>query len=253
MNYFGVKAILIHELDRFKRTLLQSLASPIITTSLYFIVFGTAIGSRIKEIDGINYGSYIVPGMIMLTILTQALSNASFAIYFQKFTSTIYEIHASPLSSFEIILGFVGAAAIKSVIIGLIIIITAGFFVDIEIQHPILMIFFLILTSITFSLFGFIVGLYADGFEGLQIIPILVITPLTFLGGSFYSISMLPEFWQNVSLLNPVLYLISGFRYSFYEVSDVSLITSIITIFTILICCVLFISYTFIKGYKIKE
>jgi len=253
MNYFGVKAIFIHELDRFKRTLLQSLASPIITTSLYFIVFGTAIGSRIKEIDGVNYGSYIVPGMIMLTILTQALSNASFAIYFQKFTSTIYEIHAAPLSSFEIILGFVGAAALKSIIIGLIIIITAGFFVDIEIQHPVLMIFFLILTSITFSLFGFIVGLYADGFEGLQIIPILVITPLTFLGGSFYSIAMLPEFWQNVSLLNPVLYLISGFRYSFYEVSDVSLITSIITIFTILICCVLFISYTFIKGYKIKE
>ena len=253
MNYFGVKAILIYELDRFKRTLLQSLASPIITTSLYFIVFGTAIGSRIKEIDGIDYGSYIVPGMIMLTILTQALSNASFAIYFQKFTSTIYEIHAAPLSSFEIILGFVGAAAIKSVIIGLIIIITAGFFVDIEIQHPILMIFFLILTSITFSLFGFIVGLYADGFEGLQIIPILVITPLTFLGGSFYSITMLPEFWQNISLLNPVLYLISGFRYSFYEVSDVSLLTSIITIFTILISCVLFISYTFIKGYKIKD
>ena len=189
----------------------------------------------------------------MLTILTQALSNASFAIYFQKFTSTIYEIHAAPLSSFEIILGFVGAAAIKSIIIGLIIIITAGFFVDIEIQHPILMIFFLVLTSITFSLFGFIVGLYADGFEGLQIIPILVITPLTFLGGSFYSITMLPEFWQNISLLNPVLYLISGFRYSFYEVSDVSLLTSIITIFTILIGCIFFISYTFIKGYKIKN
>ena len=253
MNYFGVRAILIHELDRFKRTLLQSLASPIITTSLYFVVFGTAIGSRIKEIDGINYGSYIVPGMIMLTILTQALSNASFAIYFQKFTSTIYEIHAAPLSSFEIILGFVGAAAVKSVIIGLIIIITAGFFVEIEIKHPVLMIFFLILTSITFSLFGFIVGLYADGFEGLQIIPILVITPLTFLGGSFYSISMLPDFWQNISLLNPVLYLISGFRYSFYEVSDVSLMTSIITIFAILFGCVFFIIYTFIKGYKIKD
>tara|TARA_B100000945_G_scaffold193229_1_gene155083 strand:+ start:377 stop:1138 length:762 start_codon:yes stop_codon:yes gene_type:complete len=253
MNYYGVKAIFIHELDRFKRTLLQSLASPIITTSLYFIVFGTAIGSRIKEIDGVNYGSYIVPGMIMLTILTQALSNASFAIYFQKFTSTIFEIHAAPLSSFEIILGFVGSAAVKSIIIGLIIIITAGFFVDIEIQHPVLMIFFLILTSITFSLFGFIVGIYADGFEGLQIIPILVITPLTFLGGSFYSISMLPDFWQTVSLFNPVLYLISGFRYSFYEVADVSVLTSILTIFTILICCILFITYTFIKGYKIKN
>ena len=253
MNYYGVKAIFIHELDRFKRTLLQSLASPIITTSLYFIVFGTAIGSRIKEIDGVNCGSYIVPGMIMLTILTQALSNASFAIYFQKFTSTIFEIHAAPLSSFEIILGFVGSAAVKSIIIGLIIIITAGFFVDIEIQHPVLMIFFLILTSITFSLFGFIVGIYADGFEGLQIIPILVITPLTFLGGSFYSISMLPDFWQTVSLFNPVLYLISGFRYSFYEVADVSVLTSILTIFTILICCILFITYTFIKGYKIKN
>ena len=253
MNYYGVKAIFIHELDRFKRTLLQSLASPIITTSLYFIVFGTAIGSRIKEIDGVNYGSYIVPGMIMLTILTQALSNASFAIYFQKFTSTIFEIHAAPLSSFEIILGFVGSAAVKSVIIGLIIIITAGFFVEIEIQHPVLMVFFLILTSITFSLFGFIVGIYADGFEGLQIIPILVITPLTFLGGSFYSISMLPDFWQTVSLFNPVLYLISGFRYSFYEVADVSILTSIVTIFIILICCILFITYTFIKGYKIKN
>ena len=253
MNWYGLRAIYLHEMERMRRTLFQSLVSPFISTSLYFVVFGSAIGSRITEIEGISYGSFIVPGMIMLTILTQALSNASFAIYFQKFTSTIYEIHAAPLSSFEIILGFVGAAAIKSVIIGLIIIITAGFFVDIEIQHPLLMIFFLILTSITFSLFGFIVGLYADGFEGLQIIPILVITPLTFLGGSFYSISMLPEFWQNVSLLNPVLYLISGFRYSFYEVSDVSLITSIITIFTILICCVLFISYTFIKGYKIKE
>ena len=253
MNYYGVKAIFIHELDRFKRTLLQSLASPIITTSLYFIVFGTAIGSRIKEIDGVNYGSYIVPGMIMLTILTQALSNASLAIYFQKFTSTIFEIHAAPLSSFEIILGFVGSAAVKSIIIGLIIIITAGFFVEIEIQHPFLMVFFLILTSITFSLFGFIVGIYAEGFEGLQIIPILVITPLTFLGGSFYSISMLPDFWQTVSLFNPVLYLISGFRYSFYEVADVSVLTSIITIFTILIFCILFITYTFIKGYKIKN
>ncbi len=253
MNYYGVKAIFIHELDRFKRTLLQSLASPIITTSLYFIVFGTAIGSRIKEIDGVNYGSYIVPGMIMLTILTQALSNASFAIYFQKFTSTIFEIHAAPLSSFEIILGFVGSAAVKSIVIGVIIIITAGFFVEIEIQHPLLMVFFLILTSITFSLFGFIVGIYADGFEGLQIIPILVITPLTFLGGSFYSISMLPDFWQTVSLFNPVLYLISGFRYSFYEVADVSVLTSIVTIFTILICCIIFIIYTFIKGYKIKN
>ena len=253
MNLIGVKAIFIHEMDRFRRTLLQSLASPIITTSLYFIVFGTAIGSRIKQIDGVDYGSFIVPGMIMLTVLTTSLSNASFSIYFQKFSQTIFELHSSPLSSFEIILGFCSAAAIKSIFIGSIIIITAGFFIDLEIKHPLLMFFFLILTSITFSLFGFILGIYAEGFEGLQIIPILVITPLTFLGGSFYSISMLPEFWQNVSLFNPVLYLISGFRYSFYEVADVSLFTSIITIFTILTGCVLFISYTFIKGYKIKD
>ena len=253
MNLIGVKAIFIHEMDRFRRTLLQSLASPIITTSLYFIVFGTAIGSRIKEIDGIDYGSYIVPGMIMLTILTQALSNASFAIYFQKFSSTIFEIHAAPLSSFEIILGFCSAAAAKSVLIGSIIIITASFFVDLQIQHPLLMFFFLILTSITFSLFGFIVGIYADGFEGLQIVPILVITPLTFLGSSFYSINMLPEFWRNVSLFNPVLYLISGFRYSFYEVSDVSLFTSIITIISILIGCIIFVTYTFTRGNKIKN
>ncbi len=253
MNWYGIKSIFIHELDRFRRTIFQSLASPIITTSLYFVVFGSAIGSRITEIDGINYGSYIVPGMIMLTILTQAISNASFAFYFPRFTNTIYEILAAPLSSFEIVLGFVGAAATKSIIIGCVIIITAGFFVDIEIEHPFLMIFFLILTSITFALFGFIIGMYADNFEGLQIIPILVITPLVFLGGSFYSINMLPEFWQKVSLLNPVLYLISGFRYSFYEVSDVSLFTSILTIFVILISCISFITITFARGYKIKN
>ena len=251
MNYFGVIAILIHELIVLKGLFYKVLHHNNYNI-LYFIVFGTAIGSRIKEIDGINYGSYIVPGWYVNNF-DSGLIKCIIRNLFQKFTSTIYEIHAAPLSSFEIILGFVGAAAIKSVIIGLIIIITAGFFVDIEIQHPILMIFFLILTSITFSLFGFIVGLYADGFEGLQIIPILVITPLTFLGGSFYSITMLPEFWQNISLLNPVLYLISGFRYSFYEVSDVSLLTSIITIFIILIGCIFLISYTFIKGYKIKD
>ncbi len=253
MNWFGIKAIYVHEMERFRRTLFQSLASPIITTSLYFVVFGSAIGSRITEIDGINYGSYIVPGMIMLTILTQSISNASFAFYFPRFTNTIYEILAAPLSSFEIVLGFVGAAASKSLIIGCVIILTANFFVDVRIDHPFLMMFFLILTSITFALFGFIIGMYAEGFEGLQVIPILVITPLVFLGGSFYSINMLPEFWQKISLLNPVLYLISGFRYSFYEVSDVSLFTSTLTILTILIGCIIFITYTFSKGYKIKD
>ena len=220
---------------------------------MYFVVFGSAIGSRITQIDGIDYGSYIVPGMIMLTILTQAISNASFAFYFPRFTNTIYEILAAPLSSFEIVIGFVGAAATKSIIIGCVIILTAGFFVDIEIQHPFLMIFFLILTSITFALFGFIIGMYAENFEGLQIIPILIITPLVFLGGSFYSIEMLPDFWQKISLLNPVLYLISGFRYSFYEVSDVSLFTSIITIISILIGCIIFVTYTFTRGNKIKN
>ena len=253
MNWYGIKSIFTHELDRFRRTIFQSLASPIITTSLYFVVFGSAIGSRITQIDGIDYGSYIVPGMIMLTILTQAISNASFAFYFPRFSNTIYEILAAPLSSFEIVIGFVGAAATKSIIIGCVIILTAGFFVDIEIQHPFLMIFFLILTSITFALFGFIIGMYAENFEGLQIIPILIITPLVFLGGSFYSIEMLPDFWQKISLLNPVLYLISGFRYSFYEVSDVSLFTSIITIISILIGCIIFVTYTFTRGNKIKN
>ena len=253
MNIQGIKAIYFHEMDRMRRTIFQSILSPLISTSLYFVVFGAAIGSRISEVSGVNYGSFIVPGMIMLTLLTQSISNSSFGIYFPKFTGTIYEILAAPLSSFEIILGFVGAAATKSLIIGLIIIGTAGFFVDLYIMHPFIMLFLLVLTSITFSLFGFIIGYWADNFEKLQLIPILIISPLVFLGGSFYSIDMLPEFWQKVSLLNPVLYLVSGFRWSFYEISDVSLLTSLITILTFLTLCILFITYIFKTGYKLKN
>ncbi len=253
MNWHGLKAIYLHEIDRMRRTLFQSLLSPLISTSLYFVVFGSAIGSRITEIEGISYGSFIVPGMIMLTVLTQSISNASFGIFFPKFTNTIYEILSAPLSSFEIILGFVGAAATKSLIIGSVIIATAGLFVDLNIQHPIIMIFFLVLTSITFSMFGFIIGLWADNFEKLQLIPILVITPLVFLGGSFYSINMLPEFWQKISLLNPVLYLVSGFRWSFYEIADVSIYTSLFTIIIFLILCLMIITISFSKGYRIKD
>tara|TARA_B100001123_G_scaffold295282_1_gene329250 strand:+ start:437 stop:1198 length:762 start_codon:yes stop_codon:yes gene_type:complete len=253
MNIQGIKAIYFHEMDRMRRTIFQSILSPLISTSLYFVVFGAAIGSRISEVSGVNYGSFIVPGMIMLTLLTQSISNSSFGIYFPKFTGTIYEILAAPLSSFEIILGFVGAAATKSLIIGLIIIGTAGFFVDLYIMHPFIMLFLLVLTSITFSLFGFIIGYWADNFEKLQLIPILIISPLVFLGGSFYSIDMLPEFWQKISLLNPVLYLVSGFRWSFYEISDVSIYVSLITIFSILIICIAIIIFSFSKGYKIKN
>ena len=253
MNYYGVKAIYLHEMDRMRRTLFQSLVSPLISTSLYFIVFGSAIGSRITEVDGVAYGSFIVPGMIMLTLLTQSISNASFGIYFPKFTGTIYELLAAPISSFEIILGFVGAAATKSLIIGCVIIATAGLFVDLNIAHPLVMMFFLIFTAVTFSLFGFIIGFWADNFEKLQLIPILIITPLVFLGGSFYSINMLPEFWQKVSLFNPVLYLVSGFRWSFYEIADVSIFTSLATMFFILFSCITIISMSFSKGYKIKN
>ena len=253
MNWYGLKAIYYHEMDRMRRTLFQSLISPIISTSLYFVVFGSAIGSRITEINGVSYGSFIVPGMIMLTILTQSISNASFGIFFPKFTNTVYELLAAPLSSFEIIIGFVGAAATKSLIIGCIIIATAGIFVDLNVEHPFIMIFFLVLTSVTFALFGFMIGIWADNFEKLQLIPILIITPLVFLGGSFYSIDMLPEFWQKVSLLNPVLYLVSGFRWSFYEIADVSIFTSLITIFFFLFSCLAIIIYSFSKGYKIKN
>ena len=253
MNWIAVKSIYLHELDRTRRTILQSIFAPIISTSLYFIVFGSAIGSRISEIEGVNYGSFIVPGLIMLTLLTQSISNASFGIYFPKFTGTIYELLAAPISSFEIILGFVGAAATKSLIVGTIIIFTASFFVDLHIAHPFIMIAILILTSLTFSLFGFIIGIWADNFEKLSLIPTLIITPLVFLGGSFYSIDMLPEIWQKISLFNPVLYLVSGFRWSFYEIADVNIWISVIITVFILISCLTIISWIFNKGYKIKN
>ena len=223
MNWRAIREIYAFEMARTRRTLAQSIVSPVISTVLYFVVFGSAIGSRITEVDGVSYGSFIVPGLIMLSVLTQSIANASFGIYFPRFTGTIYELLSAPISFFEIVLGYVGAAATKSIILGSIILATAGLFVPLQIAHPFWMTLFLVLTAITFSLFGFIIGIWADGFEKLQIIPLLIITPLAFLGGSFYSISMLPLFWQKVSLLNPVVYLISGFRWSFYEIADVSL------------------------------
>ena len=233
INIVAVKTIFLFEMARMWRTLGQSIASPVLSTSLYFVVFGSAIGSRIKDIDGIEYGSFIVPGLIMLSILTQSISNASFGIYFPRFSGTIYEILSAPISYLEVIAGYVGAAAVKSILLGCLILLTANFFVDIHIKHPIWMFFFLILTSVTFSLFGFLIGIWADGFEKLQIVPLLIITPLTFLGGSFYSISMLPPLWQKISMLNPVVYLISGFRWSFFGTADVSLTTSLSIIFLI--------------------
>ena len=253
MNWRAVKAMYYHEMDRTRRTILQSILAPVISTSLYFVVFGSAIGSRITEIDGVNYGSFIVPGLIMLSLLTMSISNASFGIYFPKFTGTIYELLAAPISSFEIILGFVGAAATKSMIVGTIIIFTASLFVDLYIAHPLVMIIILILTSLTFSLFGFIIGIWADNFEKLQLIPLLIITPLVFLGGSFYSIDMLPEVWQKISLLNPVLYLVSGFRWSFYEIADVNIWISFITILVFLFGCLAIVSWIFAIGFKIKN
>jgi len=252
MNIQGVKAIYRFEMERTWRTIFQSVVSPVVSTSLYFVVFGAAIGSRIPEIDGISYGAFIVPGLIMLSLLTQSTANASFGIYFPKFTGTIYELLSAPISYFEIVLGYVGAAATKSIILGLIILATANFFVTIQIAHPIWMLIFLVLTSVTFSLFGFIIGVWADGFEQLQIVPLLVVTPLAFLGGSFYSINMLPEFWQKVTLFNPVVYLISGFRWSFYEVADVSVGVSLAMIAFFLALCLTIVWWIFRTGYKLK-
>lgn len=252
MNLRAAFAIYKFEMARMWRTLGQSIASPVISTVLYFIVFGSAIGSRMQDIQGIDYGAFIVPGLIMLSVLTQSVSNASFGIYFPKFTGTIYEILSAPISFVEILLGYVGAAASKSLIVGTIILATSGFFVPLHIQHPIMVAVFLILTSVTFSLFGFIIGIWADGFEKLQIIPLLIITPLTFLGGSFYSIEMLPPFWQKLSLINPVVYLISGFRWSFYGKSDVSLTVSLAAIALILLACISMIAWIFKTGYKLK-
>ena len=253
MNLRSVMAIYNFEMARWGRTIAQSIASPVISTTLYFVVFGSAIGSRITEIDGISYGSFIVPGLIMLSILTESISNASFGIYFPRFTGTIYEILSAPIDYVEILLGYVGAAATKSIILGVLILGTASFFVPLHIHNPALMFCILVLTAITFSLFGFIIGVWADGFEKLQIIPMLIITPLTFLGGSFYTIDMLPPFWQKVSLLNPVVYLISGFRWSFYESADVSLGVSLFMIFIFLTACIILVRWMFLTGYRLKN
>lgn len=253
MNLQAVKVIYQHEMLRTWNTLFQSIASPVLSTSLYFIVFGSAIGSRMESIDGVPYGSFIVPGLLMLTLLTQSIANASFGIFFPKFSGTIYEIMSAPLSHFEIILGYVGAAATKSFIIGIIILITSGFFVDLDIKHPIWMFSFLILTCVSFSLFGFIIGLWANNFEKLQLIPLLVITPLVFLGGSFYSVNMLPPFWQTVTLFNPVVYLISGFRWSFFGVSDVSVGLSLAMMLLFLSACLAVVAWMFKTGYRLKS
>lgn len=253
MNIYGVRAIYTYEMARTFRTLMQSIASPILSTSLYFVVFGAAIGSRMGDIDGISYGAFIIPGLLMLSLLNESISNASFGIYFPKFTGTIYEILSAPLSSMEIVLGFVGAAASKSVILGLFILVTARLFVDYEILHPVWMMGFLLLTAITFSLFGFIIGLWADDFQKLQIIPLMVIMPLTFLGGAFYSIDMLPEPWHTISLFNPVVYLVSGFRWSFYGVADVNVAISLGMICLFMFICLGVITWIFKTGYRLKS
>ena len=253
MNIYAIRAIYFFELERTWRTLLQSIASPVISTSLYFVVFGSAIGSRMTEIDGISYGAFIVPGLIMLALLTESISNASFGIYMPKFSGTIYEILSAPISYVEIVIGYVGAAATKSIILGLLILATARLFVPFEIAHPLWMIIFLVLTAVTFSLFGFIIGIWADGFEKLQIIPLMIITPLAFLGGSFYSISMLPPLWQKITLFNPVVYLISGFRWSFYDVSDVNVALSVGMTLLFLVVCLTVVWWIFKTGARLKN
>jgi len=253
MNLPAIKAIYLFEMARTARTLLQSIVSPVLSTALYFVVFGAAIGGRIPEIDGVAYGSFIVPGLVMLSLLTQSTSNASFGIFFPKFTGTIYELLSAPVSPWEIVIGYVGAAATKSIILGLIIMATAALLVPVRIAHPGWMLAFLVLTALTFSLFGFIIGIWAENFEQLQIIPLLVVTPLAFLGGSFYSVSMLPPFWQQVTLLNPVLYLISGFRWSFYEVSDVGVGVSLLMVVAFLSICLALVGWIFRTGYQIKR
>ena len=252
MNWQAVRAIYGFEMARWRRTLVQSVVSPVISTSLYFVVFGAAIGSAISAVDGVPYGAYIVPGLLMLSLLTQSIANASFGIYFPRFTGTIYEILSAPVSPFEIVLGYVGAAATKSVILGLIILATAGLFVPLRIAHPVWMLTFLVLTAATFSLFGFAIGIWADGFEKLQLIPLLVVTPLTFLGGSFYSIEMLPPFWRTVSLFNPVVYLVSGFRWSFFGKADVSVTLSLAMTGLFLALCLGAITWMFRTGYRLK-
>jgi ABC-2 type transport system permease protein len=252
VNLRAIKAIYLFEMARTFRTLLQSIVSPVLSTSLYFVVFGSAIGSRMTDIQGVSYGAYIVPGLIMLALLTESISNASFGIYFPKFTGTIYEILSAPISGFEIVVGYVGAAATKSVMIGSIIMATARFFVPLEIQHPVWMVLILLLTAVTFCLFGFLIGIWADGFEKLQFVPMLVVAPLTFLGGSFYSIDMLPPFWRTVTLFNPVVYLIGAFRWSFYGVADVSVTLSVTMILLFLAICLALVHWIFRTGYRLK-
>jgi ABC-2 type transport system permease protein len=251
-NFRAVRAIYKFEMSRTWRTLGQSIVSPVISTTLYFVVFGAAIGSRISEIEGVSYGLFIVPGLIMLTLLGQSIANASFGIYFPRFTGTIYELLSAPISYFEIVLGYVGAAATKSILLGLIILATAGVFVPLRVEHPLWMLAFLVLTAVTFSLLGFIIGIWADGFERLQIVPLLIITPLTFLGGTFYSISVLPPFWQTVTLFNPVLYLISGFRWAFVDIADVNVGVSLAMTMVFLIVCLAIVWWMFRTGYRLK-
>ena len=252
MNLRAVRAIYLFEMARTGRTLMQSIVSPVLSTSLYFVVFGSAIGSRMVEIDGVSYGAFIIPGLTMLSLLNQSISNASFGIYMPKFSGTIYEVLSAPISYVEILIGYVGAAATKSTVLGALILVTARFFVDYEIAHPFWMVGFLVLTAVTFSLFGFILGIWADGFEKLQVVPMMIVTPLTFLGGSFYSIDMLPPFWQKVTLLNPVVYLISAFRWSFYESADVSVTVSAGMILLFLAACLLLVRWIFKTGYRLR-
>ena len=253
MNLYGVRAIYNFEMARMRRTLMQSVASPVISTSLYFVVFGSAIGSRMGDIDNISYGAYIIPGLVMLSLLMQSISNASFGIYMPKFSGTIYELLSAPVSYLEVVLGYVGAAATKSVILGVIILLTAKLFVDYDVLHPFWMFAFLVLTSITFSLFGFIIGIWADGFEKLQIVPLMIVTPLVFLGGTFYSIEMLPEIWHTISLFNPVVYLISGFRWAFYGVSDVHVGISVGMTLLFLTACMVAVWWIFKTGYRLRS
>ncbi|MBK1625133.1 ABC transporter permease [Afifella marina] len=253
MNIYAIRAIYKFEMARTARTLMQSILAPVLSTTLYFVVFGSAIGSRIDEVGGVSYGAFIVPGLVMLSLLTQSVTNAAFGIYFPKFTGTIFEHLSAPVSFLEIVIAYVGAAATKSVILGVIILATATLFVPLRIEHPLWMVTFLVLTAVTFSMFGFIIGIWADGFEKLQIVPLLIITPLTFLGGSFYSIDMLPPFWQKVTLFNPVVYLISGFRWSFYGIADVSVTISLIMTALFLIVCLAAIWWIFKTGWRLKS
>lgn len=252
MNFYAIKAIYMFEMERAFRTIMQSIAHPVLSTALYFVVFGTAIGSRMGDVEGVSYGAFIIPGLIMLTLLGESISNASFGIFFPKYSGTIYEVLSAPINFFEVLLGYVGAAASKSILIGLLILGTARFFVDYEILHPVWMFFFLILTSLTFSLFGFVLGIWADDFQKLQVIPLMVITPLTFLGGCFYSINMLPPLWQTVTLFNPIVYLVSGFRWSFYGIADVNVGVSIAMILLFMIICLGIIAWIFKTGYKLR-